>query len=226
MLHRGLSIGCSSFREHRYLYVAPVGAVGKPCSNSSSSSDPGAHRAGSHCTPPFTSSFCPFLNLFSPRHHQLSCWAQPYPMVQLLGPAGAGQNCLCPAWSSPGLHLPRGLTAPHQCLGTGTAKPVHQLGHTHCFWPLLCTVYCTSRGSILRGTTGEAFWLLPNAQLAGAGLPGRSYVLLAHRRPKEPGKVPPSPRTSRYSPALTCCQQPVHAMCCLHGTPTVKTLTG
>lgn len=67
MLHRGLSIGCSSFREHRYLYMAPVGAVGKPCSNSSSSSDPGAHRAGSHCTPPFHFIFLPFLKSVFPK---------------------------------------------------------------------------------------------------------------------------------------------------------------
>lgn len=41
--------------------------------------------------------FCPFWNQFSPRHHQLGCWAQPWPEVS----AGVGQKWLCPAWGQP-----------------------------------------------------------------------------------------------------------------------------
>lgn len=45
------------------------------------------------------------------------------------------------------------------------------------------------RGPVLRGTPGEAVGLLPHAQLAGAGLPRGSLLLLAHRGPEEPGKA-------------------------------------
>lgn len=66
------------------------------------------------------------------------------------------------------------------------------------------TVCCTSRWPVLRGTAGEAFRLLPNTQLAGAGLPSRRHLLLAHRGPQEPGNALPYPTSLPSSHTQRC----------------------
>lgn len=184
----GLSTGCSSFgNAHRPRHNSPTG-WGDGCSStcSSSSSDPSVCRSTSHPPPLSTSGiFCPLPNMFSQRCHQLSRRAQPGPVVgpwqRQSEPAGTGRVSLTEG---------------------PAVKQAHYMGHPHPCSALASTVRCTCRGSVLWGTTGEAVGVLPNAQLAGARLPGGSHLLLAHRCPEEPGKALPS------RPRFHCLQGP------------------
>lgn len=187
---------CDLRSRHRGMHLRVVGAPGHSSGNDSSSTRLLLllHRAAS----PFPClsllylwCFMPFFRGMFSEELPACCWAWMYSTVAA-GAGSAQHGAARPLLTDP----PETPAAPGHWHAAQQGQPItHIIPHTVC---------CTSRWPVLRGTAGEAFRLLPNTQLAGAGLPSRRHVLLAHRGPQEPGNALPYPTSLPSSHTQRC----------------------